>query len=162
MARGEQRELPFERYRDSASLVARLTLPSMAYPPEGKLEVYHAAFRGLLDLESDPERQAKYLDFVDLYAALDDQELAQYRERYPEEVEAMSGFAERYREKGLEQGLEQGRQQGEASLLLHQLEAKFGALTAAQRRRVEEADPETLLEWSRRVLTAERLEDIWG
>ncbi len=93
------------------------------------------------------------------------EELAEYRKRYPEEAKTMTAFAERYREQGQKQGLEQGRQEGrregEAQVLLQLLETKFGALTAEQRQRVEAADAETLLEWSRRVLTAQSLDDVW-
>jgi hypothetical protein len=32
-------ELDYDAYRDSANLVARLTLPSMRYPPERRVEV---------------------------------------------------------------------------------------------------------------------------
>jgi hypothetical protein len=56
----------------STNVVARLNLPNMAYAPEEKLEVYASAVRGLADLEPDPERQLKYLDFIDIYAALDE------------------------------------------------------------------------------------------
>ena len=77
----------------SDNLVARLALPTMAYRPEEKLAVYAAATRGLLALEPDPERRLKYADFIDIYAALDETELARYRQHYPQEAEAMSGFA---------------------------------------------------------------------
>jgi hypothetical protein len=54
--------------------------------------------RGLADLEPDPERQLKYLDFIDIYAALDENERIVYRQRYPEEVAEMTRFAERFLE----------------------------------------------------------------
>ena len=130
----------------------------MAYPPEAKLEVYHHAFRGLLDLEADPERQAKYLDFVDLYAKLSPEEQAEYRRRYPEEAEAMTTFAERHEEKGRQEG----RQEGEAEVLLSQLEAKFGQVGPAERQRVWGADTATLRHWSLRILTAESLSEVFG
>ncbi len=151
-------ELPFERFRDSDNLVARLNLPNMAYSPASKLSVYHAAFQGLLHLESDPDRQAKYLDFVDLYAALTPEELAQYQQRYPEEVEVMTTFAERHRKEGLEQGLKRG----ETAVLLRLIEGKFGPSAAeAYRKRIEQADPETLLRWSDNILTAETIEEVF-
>ena len=85
-------------YRDSDNLVARLTLPNMAYPPERRVEVYAQAVRGLTALEPDPEKRLKYLDFSDIYAALDDNERAQYLQDYPDEAQTMSRFAERFRE----------------------------------------------------------------
>lgn len=61
-------QTPARTYFDSPNLVARLNLPNMAYAPGDKIEVYAQAVRGLLELESDPERQIKYLDFIDIYA----------------------------------------------------------------------------------------------
>ena len=60
------------------------------------------------------------------------------------------------------EGREEGRHTGMADLLLRQLAAKFGPLTAEHRRRLEQADAETLLRWSERLLTAHRPEEVFG
>jgi hypothetical protein len=60
----------------------------------------------------------------------------------------------------MQQGLEQGLQRGEAQMLLRLLARKFGAVPEGVRRRIKGADAETLLVWSERVLTAERLEEV--
>jgi hypothetical protein len=156
--------LPFERYRDSDNLVARLNLPNMRYGPARRVEVYAQAVRGLCTLEPDPEKQLKYLEFIDIYSGLDAEEQARYAQDYPEEAKMMSTFAERFIEQGLQQGLEQGLQrglqQGEAQMLLRLLERKFGAVPEGIRQRIEGAEADTLLAWSERVLTAERLEEV--
>jgi hypothetical protein len=72
----------------------------------------------------------------------------------------MTGFAERFIEKGRAQGIEQGMQRGEARMLTSLLQLRFGELPEAARQRIETADPDTLLRWSERVLTAESLEDV--
>ena len=65
-------------------------------------------------------------------------------------------------EKGLEQGLEKGRQYGEAAVLLRLVERKFGAEAAERHReRIEQADAETLLEWSERILAADNVEALF-
>jgi hypothetical protein len=64
--------IPAREHFDSPQLVARLNLPNMAYGPEDKLAVCAHALRGLTTLEPDPERRVKYLDFIDIYAALDE------------------------------------------------------------------------------------------
>ncbi|EAR23487.1 DUF4351 domain-containing protein [Nitrococcus mobilis] len=160
----ELASLPAEPYLHSDNLVARLNLPNMAYPAARKPEIFAQAWRGLLSLEPEPERQAKYLDFIDIYAALDDNERRVFQAHYPDEVHAMSTFAERFTERGLkqglQQGLEQGLQQGEAAVLIRQMERKFGALSEAQRRRIETADAETLLTWSERILVAQSPEEV--
>ena len=63
-------------------------------------------------------------------------------------------------EKGLEKGLENGRQEGEAAMLQRLLTLKFGPPDAGVRQRIATADAATLLRWSERVLTAQRLGDV--
>jgi len=65
-------------------------------------------------------------------------------------------------QKGLQKGLQKGRQEGETTLLLRLLERKFGRLDARTRKLVRGADPQRLLSWADRVLTAERLEDVFA
>ncbi len=145
-------------YFDSPNLVARLNLPNMRYAPEEKVEVYAQAVRGLRTLEPDRERQIKYLDFVDIYANLDETERQRYQQDYAEEIEAMSAFADRF----IEQGVQQGLQQGEARTLLRQLTQKFGPEAAqAHRERIETAELEQLEAWLDRILTAETPETIF-
>ena len=145
-------------YFDSPNLVARLNLPNMQYAPEEKVDVYAQAVRGLRTLEPDRERQIKYLDFVDIYAKLDDNERQRYQQHYAEEIETMSAFADRF----IEQGVQQGVQQGEATILMAQLQEKFGSDSLdAHRERISAANPEELLQWSKRILTAETPETIF-
>lgn len=70
------------------------------------------------------------------------------------------------RKKGIQEGRQEGRQEGlqegGATLLLRQLERKFGRVDAKTRKRVQSADAERLLDWGERVLTAERLEDVFS
>ncbi|CRI62850.1 conserved hypothetical protein [Thiocapsa sp. KS1] len=145
---------------DSRNLVARLNLPNMAYAPEDKLKVYASAVRGLRELEPDPERCLKYLDFIDIYAALDENERILYTQRYPQEAADMSGFAQRFIEQGIEKGIEQGVQRGEARMLMSLLRLRFGELPDAVQQRIESADADTLLHWSERVLTAVTLAEV--
>jgi hypothetical protein len=58
-------------------------------------------------------------------------------------------------------GIEQGLQQGEAKVLVRLIERKFGDLPDAYRRQITEADEETILLWSDRLLTAQSLEQIF-
>jgi len=63
----------------------------------------------------------------------------------------MMGFAERFIEQGRQEGMQQGRQQGrlegQAMILLRQLQLKFGDVPEAVHRKIEHADPPTLLAW---------------
>ncbi len=148
----------------SSNLVARLNLPNMAYAPEDKLLIYAQAIRGLVQLEPSPEKRLKYVDFIDIYADLDDNERQLYTQLYPQEVTTMAGFAQRFTEIGREEGRQEGRQEGlqrgEARILTAQLRLRFGDLPAAVHQRIDTADADTLLRWSERILTAATLDEI--
>ncbi|WP_242518278.1 hypothetical protein [Halochromatium roseum] len=73
----------------------------------------------------------------------------------------MQTFIDRYIEQGREQGIEQGIEQGKAEMLLRLMERKFGPADARLRQQIQEADAETLLEWSDRILTAETPEAVF-
>ena len=58
-------------------------------------------------------------------------------------------------------GIQKGRQEGEAAVLLRLIALKFGPPSEDVRARIEAADADTLLDWSARILTAERVDDIF-
>jgi len=68
----------------------------------------------------------------------------------------MQTFIDRY----IEQGRQAGRREGEAAMLLRQIDRKFGPPSETVRARAGSADPETLLRWSDRILTAESLDAV--
>ena len=151
--------LPWQDYRHSDNLVARLNLPNMAWrSTDEKLAAFAAAVRGLVSLEPDPERQLKYADFIDIYGTLSADERRRYEQQYPQEEQIMAGRIEQSRQEGMQQGM----QQGEAAVLLRLLERKFGSgAAAAHRERVRTADAETLLAWSERILTADTIDEVF-
>jgi hypothetical protein len=64
---------------------------------------------------------------------------------------------------GHEKGHQEGVKAGEATLLLHLITRKFGSEAAARYQdQIESATPETLLDWSDRILTATRVEEMFG
>ncbi len=63
--------------------------------------------------------------------------------------------------KGKREGKTEGIQLGEATVLLRQIELRFGAISEQDRRRIESANAETLLKWSERVLTVESLDQVF-
>jgi hypothetical protein len=76
----------------------------------------------------------------------------------------MQTFIDRYIEQGRQQGIDQGvtrvRQEGEAAILLRLIDRKFGAPSESVRARITSADPETLLRWCDRILTADSLDAV--
>jgi hypothetical protein len=68
----------------------------------------------------------------------------------------MQTFIDRY----IEQGVQQGVQQGGAAMLLRLIERRFGPPSDQVRERVTRADPDTLLQWSDRILDADSLDEV--
>ena len=157
----ELARLDAELWLESNNLVARLNLPNMNWPPERKLEIYASAVRGLQEMEPDLDKQVKYLDFIDIYTALDNNEMHEYQERYPQETSKMSGLRERWVSEGMEQGLEQGIEQGERGLLYRLLTRRFGPLDPQTETRLQQASADDLERWADNILEARTLEEVF-
>jgi predicted transposase/invertase (TIGR01784 family) len=63
------------------------------------------------------------------------------------------------RKEGQQEGLRKGRMEGQAEVLLRLMARKFGVVTPEQRRRIAQADGETLLRWSEQVLFATTVDE---
>ncbi|MFW6172080.1 MAG: hypothetical protein ACODAD_16460, partial [Planctomycetota bacterium] len=59
-------------------------------------------------------------------------------------------------------GEKPGIQKGQVGLLQRLLESRFAQFPDIYKQRLQQADSDTLLTWSERVLTAETLEDVFG
>ena len=156
----ELSQLPAVDYMHSDNLVARLNLPNMQWPASEKLKVYASAVHGLLNLEPELEKQLKYIDFVDIYGNLTENERHEYQKRYPQEESKMAGLAERLRSEGMQQGMQQGMQH-EARNMLHKLMAlKFGELPEWVDHKTQNASTAQLEEWMEQLLTATTLKEL--
>ena len=163
-------DTPADAWLDSPNLVARLNLPNMRWPRERKLEIYAQAVRGLIGLEPSIEKRIKYMDFIDIYSPLDDNERQLYQQCYPQENEEMLTWSERARHAGMEQGLlqglekgrEEGREDGERELLTRQLSRRFGPLDRQTSERLQRATRADLERWADSILDAQTLEDVFG
>ncbi|HMN44584.1 MAG TPA: hypothetical protein PKE27_08435 [Povalibacter sp.] len=105
-------EMPAEQHLESPNLVARLNLPNMRWPAELKLAIYASAIRGLRSLEQNPDKQIKYLEFVDIYTALDNNERQAFERRYPQEEDTMSSYIATALEKAAQKGMQEGIEKG--------------------------------------------------
>ncbi|WP_431066293.1 DUF4351 domain-containing protein [Methylotuvimicrobium sp.] len=153
----ELKNLSADAYRDSDNIVARLNLLNMRYAKGQKLDIYHDAQLGLAQLERDPNKQLKYVDFVDYYADLSDAELETYRNDYLPEAEDRMGLAQILRE----EGRKEGRQEGETQTLTKQLQLKFGELPAWAEEKINQADKTQLDQWVERILFVDTLEQLF-
>ena len=150
-----------EDHWESNNLIARLCLNLMQWKAEQKLEVYARAVRGLSTLEPDPEKQLKYIDFIDIYSALDDNEMEQYKAQYPQEDKTMASLTERLRAEGMAQGMEKGMENGERAVLSRLFRRRFGPLDPQTRHQLEVADQQQLELWAERILDADSLADVF-
>ena len=150
--------------------VARVNLPNMRSPAARRVEVYARAVRGLLALEPDAARRAKYLEFIDIYAGLTENEFERYRRQHPEDGGTMAGVIQRARDEGIQQGVQQGIRQGvqqgriagQRAILERLLLRRFGALPPAVLERLDTASADDLDAWAEGVLDAPTLEDVFG
>jgi hypothetical protein len=111
-----------------------------------------------LQLEGEDQRE-----FETLLAQEPSQEVSTMQMTYEEKVEArgMKKGLEQGMEKGLEKGMEKGRVEGMRSMLLGQLERRFGPLAGATRAKVEAiASADELSRLADRVLDARSVEDL--
>ena len=162
-------EIPVEDHLNSQNIVARLNLVNMRLGKGQRIHAYGHAVRGLMTLESSWERQQKYIDFVEAYGALDEDEMRRYREIYVTEDVQMMQWSERLLDqgeqrgvqKGLQQGLQKGLRQGQLGLLADLLAERFGALDEAVQARLEQADEETLKRWGRNLLSARSMDEVF-
>nr|VFK14997.1 MAG: conserved hypothetical protein (putative transposase or invertase) [Candidatus Kentron sp. LFY] len=106
--------IPAVEHIKSRNIVARINLPNMHHEPGQRVEVYLRAQEGLAQLEPDPNKRIKYIDFIAQYANLSEAEQAQYESYLQQSFykEAIMGPVQQAREEGIQQGVQQGIQQG--------------------------------------------------
>ena len=156
------KEIPSERWQHSDNLVARVNLPNMRSSEDRKVEVYAEAIRGLLALERDSDKRAKYIEFIDIYAGLTDNEYRRYQRQYREDSSTMAGVISRAREEGMQRGMEQGRVEGERAVLERLLRRRFGLLSPEVAEKLGQASVADLESWAEQVLEAPTLDDVFG
>ncbi len=154
------KSLSWAEYCDSDNVVARLNLPNMAYPPEARLEMYLAAQTGLARLETSPEKQRKYADFIDFYADLSEDEVMLYRDRYLSGKGDIMGLANVLRNEAREEGIEQGMQQEAMKLLSRLIAKRFQVSSDTVHPIFVGLTTEQLEELGERFLETESLEEI--
>ncbi|MDO5103008.1 MAG: DUF4351 domain-containing protein [Lautropia sp.] len=174
-------DLPFQQFLASDNIVARICLKYMAGALDDKVALWNSTNTGILQLESDPNKQDKYLDMVNRDLELSDEELQEYARRYPKESEQMAGIFQRKWEEGMQSGLQQGMQQGieqglqqgmqqgmrqgvqqgSQSMLARLLRLRFGELSATTQARLEAASQTELDQWAERILTAQTLDEVF-
>lgn len=149
-------------WRDSDNPVALVNLPNMRPPADtDRVDVFAQAMHGLQALEPDGGKLLKYVRFIDIYAALTENEQESYRRRYPEESKTMTGMIQRAHDEGMRQGMRLGRVDGERMVLERLLRRRFGPLSPAVAERLHNASASDLEAWADNVLDARAMDDVF-
>ncbi|MXY52303.1 MAG: DUF4351 domain-containing protein [Gammaproteobacteria bacterium] len=146
-------ETPYEDWRDSGNVAALVNLPNMRVPAGHRVDAYADALRGLAAVETDLDKRAKYMEFIDAYAGLNEDEYRRYERDYAEESTAMAGAIQRARD--------EGRQEGTRTVLERQLQRRFGLLSPRVAERLRRASADDLATWVDRVLDANSLDEVF-
>jgi hypothetical protein len=97
-------------YYENRNPIVKILMPRMNYAPEERSEVIRQAYMGLYQLVT-PMLFDKYVDFIDVYAGVQDGEREELYRAITEKEETVM-LAQYIREKGFNEGMEQGIQQG--------------------------------------------------
>ena len=76
--------------------------------------------------------------------------------------ERAARWPKQWLEQGRQEGRQEGRRLGKAEVLKALASQRFGELPLWAVERIDRADVDTLDRWSRRLLDAGRLEDVFG
>jgi len=72
----------------------------MDHPRQNRLAIYLAAQLGLIHYESNPDKIRKYIDFIDYYADLTEQEIIEYQQHYQTKEGDIMGIVQIWTEQG--------------------------------------------------------------
>ncbi|HKL82529.1 MAG TPA: hypothetical protein VJ879_08430 [Desulfobacter sp.] len=97
-------------YYNLENPVVKILLPKMNYAKEDRIEVIRQAYKGLFQLTTRGLFD-KYVDFIDVYSEISDQEQQQLYETIIQNEETAM-LAQYIREKGIQEGMQKGMQKG--------------------------------------------------
>ena len=146
----------------------------MNYAPEERLEVIRQAYRGLFELTA-PMMFDKYVDFIDVYAGIrEDEREAIFREITEQEDTVM--LAQYIKDKGFQEGELKGFQDGELKgwkdgelegelkggrlFLERLLTRRFGSLPDWGRDQLVGANLDQLDRWAERALEVDSIQAV--
>jgi hypothetical protein len=113
-------------YFHSKNPLVKILLPKMCYPPKMRVEVILRAYKGLFDLTSAALFE-KYVDFIDVYAKVRQEERDDILRILEERKETVM-LAEYIKDKGREAGRKEGREEGMRQAVVTVLNTKFGSV----------------------------------
>lgn len=155
----------YHEWKDSNNIVARITLPLMRYNNEEKLHMAHHSMVGLFAMGKNDAIKGKYTEFIAHYAKITEQDMMDYKHRYPEEEGKMTSYIMQLRQEseraGIQQGVKQGVKQGERNVLLKLLKSRFALQAEEYETKVAKGSAEEIDRWLDNILDAEYIEDVF-
>ena len=112
-------------YYENQNPIVKILMPRMNYLPEERSEVIRQAYLGLFKLAT-PMLFDKYVDFIDVYAGVRDEEREELYLAIAEKEETAM-LAQYIKEKGFNEGIQQGAMDGLIEGLELGIELRFGA-----------------------------------
>jgi predicted transposase/invertase (TIGR01784 family) len=158
----DERAYPRERLAEMSSPVAQLFRIEKTLDTSELLDSFHRLRQNLSPAEASLRKAFETWTrtvVIPRFGVLENQIPADLN---LEELETMlAENIDRWNIEALAKARRESRQEAEAQMLLRQLRLKFGPLDTKTEERVRSTDADRLLEWADRVLTAERLADIF-
>lgn len=143
--------------------VVKILLPKMRYSKEERLEVIQQAYAGLFQLVSSGLFD-KYVDFIDTYAEIGEQEQQALYEEMIQHKETVM-LAQYIRDKGMQQGMQQGMQRGILKKakedIIKILELRFGKIPSKIIEQINRTDdPEILNNFLKQGVQIKRIDQF--
>ena len=156
--------LNWRQYLQHPNPVAAALMAKMKFKPEERAKVKLECLRMLVTLRLDPARTQLISGFVDTYLRLDAAEEKVFNTELEKlgltEEEQVMEIVTSWMERGIEQGIQQGIQQGEASLVLRQLNRRFGEMTSRTCEQIRGLEVQQLEELAEALLDFESQADL--
>jgi len=154
-------------YYNTDNPVVKILLPKMSYKKEERFEVIRQAYSGLFQLVSSGLFD-KYVDFIDTYAEIGEQEQQKLHDEMVQHKETAM-LSQYIREKGIQQGMQQGIQQGMQRGILKKakediieiLELRFGKIPPEIVEKIHQTDdPEILKNFLKQGVQVKTLDQL--
>ncbi|RLC08242.1 MAG: hypothetical protein DRI57_24395 [Deltaproteobacteria bacterium] len=149
-------------YYNSSNPVVKILLPKMNYTAEERWEVIRQAYIGLFELVSSV-LFGKYIDFIDTYAEISEEERETLYHQVKESEETAM-IAQMLRnegiQEGIQKGIQKGLQEGHIILLSRQLAKKYHVYPEKLPAQLKCLSSEELLDLGERILECDSFQDI--
>ncbi len=147
---------------ESDNPLVRILLPKMNYGPEERSEVIRRAYIGLFQLVSSGFFD-KYVDFIDIYANIQEEEREHLLEKlqgHKETAMLAQYIRNQGKRQGIQQGMQQGIQQGETDLLCRQMAKKYNLAPEQIKLLIKPLSAQALLELGEMILEWDSYETV--